>query len=352
LSELTERIDKVLTYVREPYAFETVPIGVVEMVLGAVEESAVTLTEVEKVFFDEIAPPEIVCKSPGQKRRWVIDRKYTFDLLRRVIGDKPITDIDRSDALKFYRHLMSKVTSKDGAPTHSLNYGHKQICRVRRLYGDYFKHIGDLDHANPFAALAFRDNNRKSRPAFTPDWIKDTILRRDALAGINDQARGILLVIVDTGARLGEICNLTKERIHLDDPIPYIEIAPQFDPDNPREIKTKSSIRKIPLIGMALAALQQHPNGFPRYQDKENSLSATLNKFFRENGLFPSEKHTIYSFRHSFEDRMKEAGIDHELRCRLMGHSIDRPEYGTGGSLKWQHGELRKIEIPFNPTIV
>jgi len=44
----------VLAHVKEPYAFETVPIGVVETVLGAVEEPAVTLTEVEKVFFDEI----------------------------------------------------------------------------------------------------------------------------------------------------------------------------------------------------------------------------------------------------------------------------------------------------------
>jgi hypothetical protein len=50
-------------------------------------------------------------------------------------------------------------------------------------------------------------------------------------------------------------------------------------------------------------------------------------KFFRENGLFPTPDHKIYSFRHTFEDRLKEAGIDDELWRLLMGHAIDRSEY-------------------------
>jgi len=169
---------------------------------------------------------------------------------------------------------------------------------------------------------------------------------------MNAEARAVLFTLIDTGARLGEITNLTADRIHLDTPAPYIEIAPRLDPDNRREIKTRSSIRKIPLIGLSLAALRKFPDGFPRYRDKETVLSNTLNKFFREYNLFPAADHTIYSFRHSFEDRMKEAGIDHELRCLLMGHAIKRPRYGSGGSMEWQHKELKKIEIPFDPAII
>jgi hypothetical protein len=62
--------------------------------------------------------------------------------------------------------------------------------------------------------------------------------------------------------------------------------------------------------------------------------------------------HKIYSFRHMFEDRLKEAGIDDELRRLLMGHAIDRPKYGSGGSLEWRQTELRKIELAFDPSIV
>ncbi|MGR6730259.1 hypothetical protein, partial [Aeromonas veronii] len=76
-------------------------------------------------------------------------------------------------------------------------------------------------------------------------------------------------------------------------------------------------------------------------------LSDTLNKYFRDNELFPTNKHTMYSFRHAFEDRMKEAGLDHELRKILMGHMIDRPDYGIGGSLDWRMDELKKLELAF-----
>jgi len=270
--------------------------------------------------------------------------------MRQVIGNKPIADVDRNDALKFYRHLMAKVAPKEESPTHSASYGRRQIRQVRLFYHEYYRHIGEKDRANPFDGLNFKKTEQKPRPSFTLQWIKDRILTKGALAGLNDEERAIVLILIDTGARLSEICNLTKERIHLEVPVPHIEIAPCFEEGKQREIKTRSSIRKIPLIGLSLAALTKFPNGFPRYQDKENSLSGTLNKFFRENGLFEVKRQTIYSFRHSFEDRMKEAGIDHELRCRLMGHNIDRPEYGTGGSLEWQHRELQKIEIPFDPT--
>jgi hypothetical protein len=49
---------------------------------------------------------------------------------------------------------------------------------------------------------------------------------------------------------------------------------------------------------------------------------------------------------------MKEAGLDEELRRILMGHAIDRPRYGSGGSLKWRMGELKRIELPFDPSII
>lgn len=49
---------------------------------------------------------------------------------------------------------------------------------------------------------------------------------------------------------------------------------------------------------------------------------------------------------------MKEAGIDSELRKILMGHTIERVEYGTGGSLQWRRDELIKIALPFDPEIV
>jgi hypothetical protein len=72
---------------------------------------------------------------------------------------------------------------------------------------------------------------------------------------------------------------------------------------------------------------------------------------FKRRGLFETPRHVIYSFRHSFEDRMKEANVDFELRCLLMGHDNKRPEYGTGGSLEYRRRALMKIAHPFPKTL-
>ncbi len=61
---------------------------------------------------------------------------------------------------------------------------------------------------------------------------------------------------------------------------------------------------------------------------------AVLNKFLRENGLMETAYHTLYSLRHSFEDRMLAAGIDDRIRRHLFGHRLDRERYGKGATLE------------------
>jgi hypothetical protein len=117
----------------------------------------------------------------------------------------------------------------------------------------------------------------------------------------------------------------------------------QIRPQANRELKSKSANRDIPLLGVSLQAMQACPSGFPRYREKSNSLSATLTKAFKAKELFPTNNHRIYSLRHSFEKRMLEAGLDYGLRCKLIGHYNNRPDYGDGGSLEFRRNELAKI---------
>jgi hypothetical protein len=62
--------------------------------------------------------------------------------------------------------------------------------------------------------------------------------------------------------------------------------------------------RDIPLVGIALAAMKLRPAGIERYYDKNVTLSSAVNKYLRENKLLQPDKHTLYSFRHSFQDRL------------------------------------------------
>lgn len=146
---------------------------------------------------------------------------------------------------------------------------------------------------------------------------------------------------------MSEICNLMPEDIKLAHEIPHISIKPRQN----RELKTPDSERDIPLVGVALIAMQLCPNGFEHYRDKGELVSNNLMKAFRFRNLFPTKDHVVYSFRHAFEKRMLEAGIDYGLRCTLMGHKNDRPAYGDGGSMEYRRDELLKIAHPFDQKI-
>lgn len=321
-------------------------------VLGTVASPGATVSQAEKIYLEEIVPHELTGKSKDQRKRWIAKKKASFKNFIDLIGDKQLADITKDDANKFYKTWMDRIAPKDGRGSHSPSSGNRDMGNLRTLYSAYFTYMGQKNRDNPFSDLSFSEKKKRKRPPFPVAWIKDRILAPGALAGLNEEARGVLLILVETGARMGEICNLTSPTIDIASNVPHIKIEPREDPDDPREIKTHSSIRSVPLVGVSLEAMRKHPNGFPRYKDKETVLSNTLNKFFRDNSLFPTTKHTIYSLRHAFEDRMKEAGIDHELRKILMGHSIDRPDYGIGGSLEWRMQELKKLELPFDPVIV
>lgn len=59
-----------------------------------------------------------------------------------------------------------------------------------------------------------------------------------------------------------------------------------------------------------------------------------MNKFLRANGLLEPPRHSMYSLRHAFEDRMLAAGIDDRIRRDLFGHRLDQERYGKGASLE------------------
>lgn len=333
-----------------------VPVGSVEetAILGLVEKSDEKISVAVQTYIDHIARDEIRNKSPEQKRIWSNIKKQAVANFVELCGDLAMGDIAREHALKFYDFWMDRVAPKVGRPTHTASSGNKQLGTLRGLYRDWAKHHGKADIKNPFDGLSFveRKSQKKKRPPFSVGWIKDVLLREGALSGLNSEARGVFLTLVETGARLSEICNLKPENIILGGKFPHIKIEPSEDPDDPREIKTESSIRVVPLVGVSLAAMKKHAKGFPRYRDRGSALSGTINKYLRENKLLETPKHKAYSLRHSFEDRMKDGGLDTELRMMLMGHAIDRPDYGEGGSLKWKYEELSKIVLPFDSKIV
>ena len=148
------------------------------------------------------------------------------------------------------------------------------------------------------------DENKKNRSPIPNDVLFDIQKR---CKQINDEPKWLIALISDTGMRLSEACGLETTDIRFDGSSTYINLV-----EHPwRRLKTSSSRRKIPLVGMSLWATQNvvktgNQLAFPKYfsEDKcnSNSASAALHKWLRPK----VPKHcVIHSFRHSLRDRLR-----------------------------------------------
>ena len=320
-----------------------------EAVLGGASQPTVTVSQAFDLYCDEIAIDELISKSDMQRKLWRKTKLRGIQYFIDLVGDKPMRDVTRQDGLRYYNWWKDRLIDKPGQTTLSPNTANRDIGNVRVLFDAYFKHIGEEDRLNPFRNLSFKTKKVKGEvPPFEDDWVRTKILVPGLFAGVNDEAWHIVYALIETGCRPSEIANLLEEDILLEEDVPFIRIRPK----RKREIKTAASVREIPLVGISLEAMRRFPNGFSRYRDKPDLLSANLMKAFKVRRLFPSSKHKIYSFRHSFEKRMLEAGIDHDLRMTLMGHTNRRPAYGDGGSMAFRRDELLKIVHPFPDGVV
>lgn len=339
--ELAARIERVMPA-------ET-PAPIIQAVLGTADEPKARFSDALNIYCDEICRAELAKKSPQQLRKWRVIPERAIRTFVEVVGDKPLEDIVRADAVAFYKHWLEKVSPGSASEARwSPSSGNRQIGELRKLYREYFDHVHDQpERTNPFRGLSFKEGSEKKRPPFSDSWITSNFCSGSGLSGLNLQARAILLAMVETGARPSELCNLAAAGIRLDAEVPHLAIEERLDPEAPRELKSASSRRYIPLVGVSLAAFQAFPNGFDRYWEREESLSATVNKYLSDNGLRESGKHSLYSLRHSFEDRMLRAGFDEALRIALFGHKSDRPVYGDAGGLRWKREQLLKIAFPF-----
>jgi len=318
-----------------------------EAILGGVAEPArprVNVSDAFEVYLKEIAFDEQKNKSPKQQYSWEKTKRTSTNYFIDAIGDVAMEDITRDMATSYRSWWIERMIPGDEQmkPTKP-NTANRHIGNMRRLYEDYFTHVGEEERPNPFRKMFFKEDQESNVPSFENDWVRERVLSLGLFDDLNDELRLMIYVLIETGARTSEICNLQTENIHLDNDVPYISIQPKG-----RELKTWTSKREIPLVGVALEAMKEAPTGFPRYQDKGELVSANLMKAFRKRDLLPTPEHVIYSFRHAFEDRMLEADIDFGMRCYLMGHKNPRPDYGKKGSIEYRRNLLLKIAHPYN----
>lgn len=302
--------------------------------LGGVAEPPLTISRCLELYWT-LARDKKLGKSLDQIRKWENPRKKAIGNLIQVIGNKSIQDITGDDMLDFRNWWLERIEEEDL----SAGSANKDLIHL----GDILKTVNKMKRLGlvlPLTDLKLKESDAKRRPPFSRTWIQKTLLAAGALDGLNVEARAILLTMINTGCRPSELAALTANTIHLDHNVPHISIEAEL-----RQIKSSYAQRKVPLLGVSLEAMRAFPNGFPRYRDSSASLSATINKFLRENGLMESPRHVLYSLRHAFEDRMLAAGIDDRIRRDLFGHRLTRERYGDGATLEQKQELLQAAAL-------
>lgn len=327
--KLAERIEAIAGLSEQPAQKKIVAAAV----LGVVDKPKITLSRALELFWG-MSRDRLHGKSENQIRKWKNPRKKAISNYIEVVGDLDIAEITAEDMIDFVNWWQDRIEEEDLTP----NSANKDITHLSGVLKTVNKKK-KLGLTLPLGDLMLKEAEARQRPSFSVKWIKEKLLAPGALDGLNKQARCLVLGMINTGYRPSEGACATGGQIVLDAPVPHLSIEPSG-----RTLKNFHSRRVIPLLGVSLEAFKECPEGFPRYADSD-TLSATVNKYFKEHGLKETPHHTMYSLRHSFEERLLAADVDERIRADLMGHGIKRERYGQGATLEHQARILAKIAL-------
>nr|WP_299933777.1 tyrosine-type recombinase/integrase [uncultured Pelagimonas sp.] len=309
-------------------ATEGQPVTSAKAALGVVEKPR----DITSMMFDlyrEANEDKVLKKSEHQLRVWKNPFIRAQNIFIDLAGDVPIEAISRADGLALRASLLERVKSGELAA----NSANRITTCLSAMWNVYAKRA-QITAPNPFGSLNIKEDKKNVRSPIPEEYIL-LMLKPGALDRLNPECRAIVHTLINTGCRPSEVIGIQPQNIRLDSNIPHIQIRPDG-----RDLKTQDSERDIPLCGVALEAMRQFPSGFARYADRPTTATANINKFLKNNELVPADPHrpgkflTVYSLRHSFQDRLTGAEVPERIARDLMGHKLEGERYGGGANLE------------------
>lgn len=308
-----------------------------EVLLGRHEKPSILLSEVIDKYW-EFAKDKLLNKSPNQKKQFIIEREHNMKLFAKVVGNKRLIDLSRDDIIKFRNHWIKRMQNENLSPFTP----NKSITQVKVILDIVVTNLSlDIDLDRLFKKVKFKQVEKQNRLPFETDFIKRKLLSPKFMNALGKEEKGVLMVMAELGCRISEITGLKKEDIFLNEPIPYIYIRPRAT----KSLKNIQSERKLPLIGYALDAMKENPEGFKKLYDNNSTFSIMFNRYMRQSFPDLPPTQTMYSLRHSFQDRILSVNAPDRIQAELMGHKFNRPKYGDGGSLEQKLEWLKKIQL-------
>ena len=264
--------------------------------------------------------------------------KRSIGYLINCLGDKHLDQYTGLDAATFRDKLNEK-----GLCASSIR---RNLNCIKAVINFNISEFG-LECGNAFTNVYIHKEEKIKRKSIKIDSIRKL---QSMCMNNPDDLRLIIALITDTGLRLAEATGLKKEDINIDDHIPYIHIRK----NEVRSLKTTSSTRIIPLVGVSLKAAKliistsKSDYCFPKYVSngvcKTNSASAAANKWIKP---IIGKDSVIHGLRHGFRDRLREVEAPTEVIDQLGGWSARSvgQGYGEGYTLELLHKFISRIEL-------
>lgn len=312
------------------------------MVMGITKQPQLLVSNTLK-YVEEHHRIALADKNPDQLRRWKNPKIKAINNFIIVNGDKSVEEINREDILEFKRWWVDRILDEK-LTANSANKDFSHLSNALRITSDNL--LLKIPVSDIFSNIRLAENDEEERRPFPTDHIENVLLKHDY--NTHAECKFLIFAMADTGCRPSELTGLDPSagEIRLDTTIPYIKIQK----NKHRTLKTPQSRREIPLVGAALHAFKElavinahRGGGFDKYFANSTGLSATVNKYLQENDLRYSDKTTLYSLRHSLEDRLQATELPEKVHCSIFGHKYNRERYGDGPTLGQKKKWLDKI---------
>jgi integrase len=278
-----------------------------------------------------------------------LDRVFlrATEALGTSIRSRPLDKLKRDDARKVRDHML-QLPKKDGG-TRSPATVKRELKDLAAVINFGLKEFDIANATNPFDGLPVDGANKGGETDAEKRDPLPTSVITEVRALLKDDLLLIWRLLVGTGCRLSEVRGLRVEDVVTSGAIPFIRVTWHEG----RRLKTKASVRVVPLIGDALDAAKSAlkvAEGevylFPRFIKRRGTDNCSTQLMTRVRKVTTNRKHVVHSLRHNMKDALRLAGVSKTDQDLILGHaspSIGETYGGEEVRLQVAHRALLKV---------
>ena len=264
--------------------------------------------------------------------------RVATDRLTTIIGDLQAHEIKKSH-IRAYKEGLSKITTNKGT-TLSVGSINKSITAIGTLlaFAEQQGFFEGSPWSNPTTGMRIHSKNL--------DALRLPFTNEEARRILEEPSLGLIPAIAFfTGARLGEIVQLTRDDILSVEGIYVFD----FNAKEGKKIKNRASIRQVPIH----SAILEEVLSLSRIAERElfSTNSGTYSKSFmtslRGKISIREPKKVFHSFRHTMKDNLRNAGVELVIQNAILGHTTKGvgESYGSGYTVKTLQEAIQRVKL-------